>query len=76
VEVVNLVGWRCPSPNSWLRLDFVAKTDALLDDLETKAVTPLGDAEASMAIIVTSTQEARARAPICGRRCVLLPLSN
>jgi hypothetical protein len=38
--------------------------------------TPLGEAEASIATIATSTQEEMARVATFGKRCAVLPLTN
>jgi hypothetical protein len=40
------------------------------------AVTAFGDAEASIAIIATSTEEETASATTLGKRCAVLPLKN
>jgi hypothetical protein len=37
---------------------------------------PLGDADASMAIIETRTAEEMARVTTFGKRCAVLPLTN
>ncbi len=60
---------------SWLRLDSDAKTDEWFDDPAVRSVIPLGDAEASRAIIATNTEVVMARVTTFGKRCAVLPLT-
>jgi len=77
VDVRLTEDWRS-SPNliNWLRPDSDAKTYAWVVAPVTAGVVPLGDAEASMAIIATSAQEVTARVMTFGKRCVVSRLTN
>jgi hypothetical protein len=71
--VTGVVGlWWRPSSNSWFKLDSEALIDVFLVAPAFKATMPFGDADASIAIIVTSTLVASTSVAIFGTRCVVL----
>lgn len=75
-SVVGDQGCQRPAdPVNWLKLNVDVSVDSRFVRLEGSPCAKL-DADASIVIIVTRTQDVTASVMILGKRCVVLPLKN